>query len=309
MGARPFRKTDNTPILLLANGSALGARVGSLPPAAPASVRSPTAVDQGIAPLTQEDQEIAKFYAANNGAHTPKTQNNAAVVPTGDASPSTRLVEDPLRWFLDYYNYKEEHKRIQHATLPQALDKSTEAIDNQVNGERALLPLNMRGIVREEAHKINNTKDRKIASLCSQLKNLKTKIKDDPRGASKKHARANTNKNKRKKRRARTTSPATTRSIFAKAVATPPGKALQPSIVEEAPCKVSLPQMTMEAPPNPALAANLLERSAPLELEGATKTTRVGEGEEQSWVYPQSLFLKTPKFTMRSGRCITIYIF
>ena len=60
MGASPFRETDNTPILLLANGPALGARAGSLPPATPASVPSPTAVDQGIAPLTQEDQEIAK---------------------------------------------------------------------------------------------------------------------------------------------------------------------------------------------------------------------------------------------------------
>ena len=78
-------------------------------------------------------------------------------------------MEKHCLWFKTQHDYKEGHKCIQKATIPQALDASAEAIADQVNGEHALPPQNMRGLFREEAHKINDVTEREIASLRSKL--------------------------------------------------------------------------------------------------------------------------------------------
>ena len=66
----------------------------------------------------------------------------------------------------------------------------------------------------------------------------------------------------------------------------PTGKALRPILTEELPGQATLPQAAKETPTRPARAANPLGRSAPPELEGATKAPRGGEGKGQLWVCP-----------------------
>ena len=98
------------------------------------------------------------------------------VVMTDMKNNFDRLVVEPLHWFHNQYTYREEHIRIQRATLPQNLETNAEDIAEMVNADRALPPHNMRDLVRAEAHKINDGNKRKIAPLHAQIEKLQSKL-------------------------------------------------------------------------------------------------------------------------------------
>ena len=160
---------------------------------------------------------MAQFYAADNSAHTPNKSGAPAAHANGHnpaANPAASsgraevlanlfkgfswLVEEPTHLFRIQYEYREEHKRIQRAMKSDAIDASAEEIAEQVHGERSLPPRNMRGLAREEAHKINDATAREIASLCSQLEKLKADLNDEPPASRRARAHASKNKNKSK---------------------------------------------------------------------------------------------------------------
>ena len=160
---------------LLTNGPELRA-------AAPAP--APAANAQNVNGLSQNNDT---FYAAAEDADAMETNDATATAAAGVSIPSGRsvvltelyknfgrLVIEPTRCFVNQHTYREEHIRIQRATLPQALESNAEDIAEQVNGERALPPRNMRGLVRAEAHKINDTTTSEIASLRAQVEKLTT---------------------------------------------------------------------------------------------------------------------------------------
>ena len=156
--------------------------------------------------------------------------------------------------------------------MPDALDARAETIAEQVNGKRALLLRNMRGLAREKAHKINNATAHEIASLRSQVKNLRADIKNEPRGASKrarsnvnKNKGSNANKNERKQKKGKNNKPSRDKKIFSAAVTKPQRKFPRPSFTEEPTGQAMLPQTGKETPPKPDRAANPLGRSAPPE--------------------------------------------
>ena len=105
-------------------------------------------------------------------------------------------MEEPTRLFRLQHEYREEHKRIQRAMRSDAIDASAEEIAEQVHGERTLPPRNMRGLAREEAHKINDATAREIASLRSQLEKLRADLGGEPPASRRSRTRADKNKNK-----------------------------------------------------------------------------------------------------------------
>ena len=152
---------------------------------------TPNVAPADVAGLTQDSDE---FYAPDTpDAAAMDVDDASATIPTGRAVVMSemkrnfeRLVVEPLRWFHNQYTYREEHIRIQRATLPQALDSSAEDIAETVNAERALPPRNMRDLVRAEAHKINDGNEREIASLRAQVEKLQFKLGVKPKQKSKK---------------------------------------------------------------------------------------------------------------------------
>ena len=171
-GASPFHLTNGTPVLLLANVATTDAPTGARPPtimAVPATApplaamtAPPTPAEPipNINAFTQDDEEMTQYYATNNSAHTSNKQDDASaarvtnqnpIAISGRARVLTNLfngfnwfVAEPVCIFRIQYNYKEEHKRIHRAVMPDAINENAEAIAEQVNGERSLPPRNTR---------------------------------------------------------------------------------------------------------------------------------------------------------------------
>ena len=161
---------------------------------------APGAAQADVAGLTQNSDE---FYALDvSGDVEMNDDAAAAAVPSGRATVMAemkknfeRLVVEPVRWFHNQYTYREEHIRIQRATLPQTLESNAEDIADAVNADRALPPRNMRDLVRAEAHKINDGNEKEIASLRAQIAKLQSKIDTEPGQKSKKEKKAKKKKN------------------------------------------------------------------------------------------------------------------
>merc|ERR1711966_298851 len=202
----------SSPAPLLTNGQPAGPSTHAV--GLPAS----NATQADVAGLTQNSDEFYVLDKDDNAAmHVDVT---AAVIPSGRAVVMTemkknfdRLVVEPFCWFHNQYTYREEHIRIQRATLPQTLETNAENITKMVNADRALPPRNMRNLVRAEAHKINDGNEREIASLRTQIEKLHSKF-----GAESKQ------KSKKEKKKKKKDSPAADKKDFhcsrGKAVAT-----------------------------------------------------------------------------------------
>ena len=129
---------------------------------------------KGVNRLTQPNDD---FYATAGDAFTEDADTSVkpavntpvpssrSVVLTELFKNFERLVTEFTCWFVHQYHYKQEHIRTCQVILPQDLEVNAEDIAKQVNNERALFPRNMRGLVRVEAHKINNSTKREVASL------------------------------------------------------------------------------------------------------------------------------------------------
>ena len=225
-GASPFRSANGPPVLLLANVATTNAPASVPPPATTAALATvpllaataaqpvPAEPAPDINAFTEDNKEMTQFYAADKSAHTPIKQGDTSVARASNQSPNASseraevlanlfrgfnwLVEDPTRLFRIQYKYREEHKRIQRALMPDVVNASAEATTEQVHGKRSLPPRNMRGLVREEANKINDATAREIASLRSQLEKIKADLSDEPPAFKRAHAHENKNKNKNK---------------------------------------------------------------------------------------------------------------
>ena len=78
-------------------------------------------------------------------------------------------VAEPTARFHDQYRRKQEADRIRRATLPRNLDDNADAVAEELANERAVAPNILRGVVRTEAHAINDVTSAEIASLRAKV--------------------------------------------------------------------------------------------------------------------------------------------
>ena len=102
----------------------------------------------------------------------------------------------PTASFHEQYRRKTEAERIRRATLPRNLEESADAIAEELAGERALPPRNMRGLVRAEAHAINDTSVAEIASLRAKINKLEAFLGGSKKAKPKSSDKGSTNNKK-----------------------------------------------------------------------------------------------------------------
>ena len=148
----------------------------------------------GLTPLSQTNTVINTIYdepVANDAVMdeaeeptiAPPVVSLAATLPAVTGGRAITLMEmaraarlyvtEPTARFHDQYRRKQEADRIRRATLPRNLDDNADAVAEDLANERAVVPNILEGVVRAEAHAINDVTSAEIVSLRAKVNVLK----------------------------------------------------------------------------------------------------------------------------------------
>ena len=121
-----------------------------------------------------EDPVVAPPATTPPAVTPPAVAGGRALVITEMARAHRLYVAEPTARFHDQYRRKQEADRIRQATLPRNLDDNAEAVAGELAAERAVAPKILRGVVRAEAHAINDAASAQIASLRAKVDALES---------------------------------------------------------------------------------------------------------------------------------------